>query len=152
MQTQGIIEWRNAVFLEGEKAFAECVWSILDQLMSLAIYVKHKMEIKGCSKMCEQRKRSSKSACRYQQWQEPTELRAAEWKLYRLLYIVFTARFNAQHASVNIYCVKHYTLHKNSEISEHFVQYSGTFMELFMLMLASYWYLKNGWCSHAILM
>lgn len=58
--------------------------------------------------------------------------------MYRLLCIVFTAHFNAQHASVDIYCVKHYTLHMNSEISEHFVQYSGTFMELFMLMLASY--------------
>lgn len=47
---------------------------------------------------------------------------------------------NAQHASVNIYCVKHYTVHMNGVISQHFVQYGGTFTEVFMLMLASYGY------------
>ena len=36
--------------------------------------------------------------------------------------------------SVNIYCLKHYMVDIKSEINEHFVQYAGTFSELFMLV------------------
>ncbi len=35
---------------------------------------------------------------------------------------------------LHIYCLKHYTVHTESDLNEHFVQYTGTFSELFMLV------------------
>lgn len=37
-------------------------------------------------------------------------------------------------ASDNIYCLEHYTVHIESDLNEHFVQYTCTFSELFMLV------------------
>lgn len=54
-----------------------------------------------------------------------------------LLCIIVPVNINAQDvfsASVNIYCLKHYTDHMESDLNEHFVQYTGTFSELFMFV------------------
>lgn len=63
-------------------------------------------------------------------------LRCTELLLLRLVVPVL---INAQHvfsASVHIYYVKHYTVHIESNLNEHFVQYTGTLSELFMLVCA----------------
>lgn len=54
--------------------------------------------------------------------------------------ILVLVHINAQDIvsdSVNIYCLKHYTVHIKSDRNEHFVQHTGTFSELFMLVCVS---------------
>lgn len=67
---------------------------------------------------------------------------AAKWNFLRctellLLCITDPFQINAHDdfsAPVYIYCVKHYTAHIESDLQGRFVQFTGTFCELFMLV------------------
>lgn len=132
-----------------ENNLVERVWSILDQLMALDIYVKHKMEVQVL-----QQSVCSLIFFRYRKFvayviiiiiissnKKSPLIIAAEWKVrcteLLSLCIIVPLHINAQDvlsASVTIYCLKHYTADIKSEINEHFVQFAGTFSELFMLV------------------
>lgn len=54
-----------------------------------------------------------------------------------LLGVIVPVHINAHDvfsAPDNIYCLKHYTVHEESDLNEHFVQFTCTFGELFMLV------------------
>lgn len=58
-----------------------------------------------------------------------------EWpQMYRAVVPVHVNAPDVFSASVNIYCLKHYTVDKENDTNQHFVQYAGTFSDLFMLV------------------
>ena len=104
-------------------------------MMRQGIYVKHKKEIRGNEKFVVYITGASLLLLllllllkmRAQQKQRPQ----------LLLCIIVSVHISAQDvvsASVHIYCLKHYTAHIESDRKEHFVQHTGTFSELFMLV------------------
>lgn len=54
--------------------------------------------------------------------------------MYRAVVPVHVNAPDVFSASVNIYCLKHYTVDQESETNGDFVKYAGTFSDLFMLV------------------